>query len=104
MRIGGLGERYYSDEEAHDSGEEDYAGPEDEDAFLANLKERQKKKAIPAVNHDMIRYEPYRKNFYIEVNEIAKMTEDEVRDYRQNDLEGLYLHSLVSVILFNFRN
>ncbi len=41
-----------------------------------------KKKDILAVDHSTINYAPFRKNFYVETSEIAKMTDEEVRAYR----------------------
>lgn len=41
-----------------------------------------KKKDILAVDHATIKYQPFRKNFYVETSEIAKMTDEEVRAYR----------------------
>ena len=40
------------------------------------------------VDHSQMNYVPFRRNFYIEVPEIAKMTDDEVKDYRST-LDGI---------------
>lgn len=56
---------------------------------LLSLNRGKKKKIIPAVDHANIAYEPFRKDFYVEVQDIGKMTEEEVKNYRQNDLKGV---------------
>ncbi|XP_078509397.1 putative ATP-dependent RNA helicase DDX46 isoform X2 [Lissotriton helveticus] len=46
------------------------------------------RKLLDPVDHGKIEYEPYRKNFYVEVPELAKMTQEEVNTYRL-ELEGI---------------
>ncbi|KAL2094689.1 hypothetical protein ACEWY4_009408 [Coilia grayii] len=46
------------------------------------------RKVLEPVDHQKIQYEPYRKNFYVEVPELAKMTPEEVNVYRL-ELEGI---------------
>uniref|UniRef100_A0A665X4M2 Probable ATP-dependent RNA helicase DDX46 n=1 Tax=Echeneis naucrates TaxID=173247 RepID=A0A665X4M2_ECHNA len=46
------------------------------------------RKILEPVDHGKIQYEPYRKNFYVEVPELAKMTTEEVNILRL-DLEGI---------------
>ncbi|CAG5871361.1 unnamed protein product [Menidia menidia] len=46
------------------------------------------RKILEPVDHGKIQYEPYRKNFYVEVPELAKMTTDEVNAFRL-ELEGI---------------
>uniref|UniRef100_A0A3Q4MHP2 Probable ATP-dependent RNA helicase DDX46 n=1 Tax=Neolamprologus brichardi TaxID=32507 RepID=A0A3Q4MHP2_NEOBR len=46
------------------------------------------RKILEPVDHTKIQYEPYRKNFYVEVPELAKMTTEEVNAYRL-ELEGI---------------
>ncbi|XP_062261953.1 probable ATP-dependent RNA helicase DDX46 [Platichthys flesus] len=46
------------------------------------------RKVLEPVDHGKIEYEPYRKNFYVEVPELAKMTQEDVNTYRL-DLEGI---------------
>lgn len=48
------------------------------------------KKDLAKVDHSLIDYMPFRKNFYIEVPEIAKMTHEEVELYRE-ELEGIHV-------------
>ncbi|KAL4660015.1 putative ATP-dependent RNA helicase DDX46 isoform X2 [Arapaima gigas] len=46
------------------------------------------RKVLEPVDHQKIEYEPFRKNFYVEVPELAKMTQEEVNVYRL-ELEGI---------------
>lgn len=41
------------------------------------------KKTLPAVNHDLIEYKPFRKNLYVQVKEITNMKDHEVEDLRR---------------------
>ncbi|CAL1528686.1 unnamed protein product [Lymnaea stagnalis] len=59
---------------------------EDLDSTMANLNKR--KKDLGAVDHEKIYYASFRKEFYVEVPEIAKMTPEEVEALR-NELEGI---------------
>jgi len=53
------------------------------DDFVSRQKRQAQKKELKPVNHDEVDYEPFRKNFYIEVPEISRMTEEEVEDFRR---------------------
>eukprot|EP00310_Coccolithus_braarudii_P018342 CAMPEP_0183344128 /NCGR_PEP_ID=MMETSP0164_2-20130417/9882_1 /TAXON_ID=221442 /ORGANISM="Coccolithus pelagicus ssp braarudi, Strain PLY182g" /LENGTH=767 /DNA_ID=CAMNT_0025515085 /DNA_START=48 /DNA_END=2349 /DNA_ORIENTATION=+ len=44
---------------------------------------RSRKKELPKVDHAVVSYAPFRKNFYIEVPEIKRMTDEEVEAYRK---------------------
>ncbi|XP_072120016.1 probable ATP-dependent RNA helicase DDX46 isoform X2 [Mobula birostris] len=46
------------------------------------------RKLLEPVDHGKIKYEPFRKNFYVEVPELAKMSAEEVNTYRL-ELEGI---------------
>ncbi|XP_058483839.1 probable ATP-dependent RNA helicase DDX46 [Solea solea] len=46
------------------------------------------RKVLEPVDHGKIQYEPYRKNFYVEVPELMRMTQEDVNAYRL-DLEGI---------------
>ncbi|XP_066501752.1 probable ATP-dependent RNA helicase DDX46 isoform X2 [Hoplias malabaricus] len=46
------------------------------------------RKILEPVDHQKIQYESYRKNFYVEVPELAKMSQEEVNEYRL-ELEGI---------------
>ena len=69
----------YSDEER---GDEELA------SALLSIARKNKKKDLPKVNHKAITYSPFRKNFYVEVPELAKMTQEEVTTLRQ-ELGGI---------------
>ncbi|VDP10221.1 unnamed protein product [Heligmosomoides polygyrus] len=47
-----------------------------------------KGRMLPATDHSKVYYRPFRKDFYVETPEIAKMTKEEVRAYRE-ELEGI---------------
>ncbi|ETN36424.1 uncharacterized protein HMPREF1541_08701 [Cyphellophora europaea CBS 101466] len=49
---------------------------------MAADKVKKKKKDIPAVNHDKVQYEPFRRSFYSEPIEMSDMTEEEVASLR----------------------
>ena len=63
----------YSDEEADDFG-----------TAISKLVAKNKKKELPVVDHSKIEYKPFRKNLYVEVPELAKMTEEDVKLYRES--------------------
>ncbi|XP_050948694.1 probable ATP-dependent RNA helicase DDX46 isoform X1 [Labeo rohita] len=46
------------------------------------------RKVLEPVDHQKIEYESFRKNFYVEVPELARMTTEEVNEYRL-ELEGI---------------
>ena len=50
--------------------------------FFEKQKKMAEKKDLKVVDHSQISYGPFRKAFYIEVNEIADMTEEQVAKYR----------------------
>ncbi|KAI0229607.1 putative ATP-dependent RNA helicase DDX46 [Lamellibrachia satsuma] len=67
----------------------EYSSEEEEenlDDTMARL--AKKKKDLIQVDHEKIYYRPFRKDFYIEVPEIARMTPEEVAAYRI-ELEGI---------------
>lgn len=55
---------------------------EDDDEFMKRVKKTKAEK-LSIVDHSKIDYKPFKKNFYIEVKEIAKMTPEEVAAYRK---------------------
>ncbi|KAM7262904.1 hypothetical protein ACFE04_000587 [Oxalis oulophora] len=67
-------------EEINHSGHED-----DDDEFIKRVKKTKVEK-LSLVDHSKIHYEAFRKNFYIQVKDISRMTLDEVTAYRK-DLE-----------------
>lgn len=66
------------------SSEEEQEDLKDTAANLAN----KQKKDLARIDHNNIIYLPFRKNFYVEVPEIAKMTHEEVEAYKE-ELEGI---------------
>ncbi|KAK8976615.1 hypothetical protein V6N11_057215 [Hibiscus sabdariffa] len=75
----------YGDIEVDEENLED----EDDDEFMKRVKKTKAEK-LSIVDHSKIDYKPFRKNFYIEVKEISRMTPEEVAAYRK-ELE-LKLH------------
>ncbi|ERM93966.1 hypothetical protein AMTRI_Chr05g69490 [Amborella trichopoda] len=55
---------------------------EDDDEFIKRVKKTKAEK-LSIVDHSKIQYPPFRKNFYIEVKEISRMTTEEVAAYRK---------------------
>ena len=55
---------------------------EDLNSAAANLANKQKKD-LAKIDHSGVEYLPFRKAFYVEVPEIARMTQEEVAQYRE---------------------
>ncbi|EOA33004.1 hypothetical protein CARUB_v10016334mg, partial [Capsella rubella] len=55
---------------------------EDDEEFMKRVKKTKAEK-LSLVDHSKIEYEPFRKNFYIEVKDISRMTQDVVNAYRK---------------------
>lgn len=66
------------------SSEEEQEDLKDTAANIAN----KQKKELAKIDHNEISYHTFRKNFYVEVPEIARMTHDEVDAYKE-ELEGI---------------
>lgn len=60
---------------------------EDLNATAAGIANKQKKE-LAKIDHSNVEYTPFRKNFYVEVPEIARMTPEEVEAYKE-ELEGI---------------
>lgn len=71
------------------SSEEEQEDLKDTAASIAN----KQKKELAKIDHSEIYYAPFRKNFYVEVPEIAKMTHQEIEAYRE-ELEGIRVKGL----------
>ncbi|KAF1840951.1 P-loop containing nucleoside triphosphate hydrolase protein [Cucurbitaria berberidis CBS 394.84] len=56
--------------------------------LLALRAAKKKKKEVPAVDHEKVEYEPFRKDFYTEPAEVTQMTPEEVADLR-HELDGI---------------
>ncbi|KAF5740989.1 hypothetical protein HS088_TW11G01071 [Tripterygium wilfordii] len=68
----------YGDLEKDENNLED----EDDDEFMKRVKKTKVEK-LSLVDHSKMDYKPFRRNFYIEVKELAKMTPEEVAVYRK---------------------
>ncbi|CAN8259843.1 unnamed protein product [Cochlearia groenlandica] len=62
--------------------DDDRSLDEDDEEFMKRVKKTKVEK-LSLVDHSRIEYEPFRKNFYIQVNDISRMTQEEVNDYRK---------------------
>lgn len=77
------------------SSEEEQEDLKDTAANIAN----KQKKDLARIDHNNIVYIPFRKNFYVEVPEIAKMTHEEVEAYR-TELEGIRVKGSLILLFF----
>ncbi|KAJ9072278.1 pre-mRNA processing RNA-helicase [Entomophthora muscae] len=75
-----------------DAEEEESEESEPED-ILALAYKKSKKKDIPVIDHGTAKYEPFRKNFYIEPSETQNMTEEEVELFRA-ELDGIKIRGV----------
>ncbi|RAL52440.1 hypothetical protein DM860_007297 [Cuscuta australis] len=62
--------------------DEDHLEDEDDEEFMKRVKKTKAEK-LSIVDHSKIDYPSFRKNFYIEVREISRMTSEEVANYRK---------------------
>ncbi|KAL1992343.1 hypothetical protein VTN49DRAFT_4375 [Thermomyces lanuginosus] len=60
----------------------------DDTEDLLTLANKKKKKDIPTVDHSKIDYEPFRKNFYTEPQDLAQMSDEELANLRL-ELDGI---------------
>jgi len=58
---------------------------EEENKYLEMLKKRKLSKELPEVDHTKIEYEPFERDFYIEAQEIKKMSEEELTKFREKE-------------------
>ncbi|KAL8478908.1 hypothetical protein ACS0TY_030702 [Phlomoides rotata] len=65
-----------------DENDEDPSEDEDDEEFMKRVKKTKVEK-LSIVDHSKIEYPPFRKNFYIEVKEISRMTPEEVAVHRK---------------------
>jgi len=75
------GELMENDQDAMEYSSEEEVEEETIESTYANFKTK-KKKDLQAVDHDKVYYSSFRKNFYVEVPELARMTPEEVEEYR----------------------
>ncbi|XP_062195472.1 DEAD-box ATP-dependent RNA helicase 42-like [Phragmites australis] len=71
-----------SDSDYNDADDEAGVEDEDDEEFMKRVKKTKAEK-LAIVDHSKIDYQPFRKNFYIEVKDITKMTSEEVVAYRK---------------------
>lgn len=64
------------------------ATEQDPDDILALAAKLKKKKEIPTINHAKVKYEPFRKSFYVEPFELQELNEKEVDELRL-ELDGI---------------
>ena len=74
-------ELMHNDQDAIEFSEEE-EGDDELASALMTIAKRTKKKELPAVDHKSLTYQPFRKHFYIEVPELARMTNKEVHALR----------------------
>ncbi|KAF5400783.1 DEAD box ATP-dependent RNA helicase [Paragonimus heterotremus] len=60
----------------------EYSSEAEEETLEDALAQLQKKDKLLPIDHSQIEYKPFRKNFYIEVPELAKMSKEDVKFYR----------------------
>lgn len=79
-----------SSSEDEEEDEEEVSDDEDDEAWASKVRAGKGSKGdrLGIVDHSTINYPPFRKNFYIEVNEVAKMSEQEVSEHRKQ-LNGI---------------
>ena len=82
------GELLHNNQDAMEYSEEEDNDTEELASALRSIAKKSKKKDLPIVDHRKVDYMPFRKEFYIEVPELAKMTKNEVEAYR-NELEKI---------------
>lgn len=75
------GELMQNDQDAIEYSDEE-EGDDELATALSSIAKKNKKKDLPVVDHKGITYQPFRKDFYIEVPELARMTAKEVNSYR----------------------
>lgn len=86
--VGKRGELLHNDQDAMEYSEEEEEGDEELVSALKTIAKKTKGKDLPKVDHTKVEYTPFRKDFYVEVPELAKMTKEEVAAYR-TELESI---------------
>ena len=76
------GELLHNNQDAMEYSEEEDNETEELASALRSIAKKSKKKDLPVVDHQKVEYLPFRKDFYVEVPELAKMTKAEVDAYR----------------------
>ena len=86
--VGPKGELLHNDQDAMEYSEEEEEGDDELVTALKSIAKKGKGKELPKVDHTSVEYPPFRKNFYVEVPELARMTKQEVASYR-TELESI---------------
>lgn len=76
------------------SSEDDTNATDDVQAMNSNLMSINKTKKLKTISKDDITYQPFEKKFYVEVSELAQMTNEEVEKLRE-DLEGIKVKGMI---------
>ena len=87
-KVGAKGELLHNDQDAMEYSEEEEDGDDELVTALKSIAKKGKGKELPKVDHKCVEYTPFRKDFYVEVPELAKMTKEQVAAYR-TELEGI---------------
>ena len=77
-----------ADSSSDDAGDASSASDDDEEWARKQNQRLSKAEKLGVTDHDAVEYAPFRKNFYIESYEIARMTSEEVKELR-GELEGI---------------
>ena len=76
------GELLQNDQDAIEYSDEEETTDAELASALSTILKKNKKKELPIVDHRKIEYQPFRKDFYKEVPDLARMTPEEVSTYR----------------------
>lgn len=72
-----------NDSSVFDEDDESYDNPENDADYFTRQDKKVQKKTLKPVDHAQIVYEPFRKNLYIESEEIGLMSEDDIEYFRK---------------------
>ena len=76
------GELMQNNQDAVEYSDEEH-GDDELTTALLSIAKKNKKKDLPKVDHKAITYDTFRKNFYVEVPELARMSQEEVTAVRE---------------------
>ena len=82
------GELLHNDQDAMEYSEEEDNADSELVSALQTIAKKNKGKDLPKVDHQKVEYAPFRKDFYKEVPELARMSKEEVAAYR-TELESI---------------
>ncbi|KAK9806771.1 hypothetical protein WJX72_002237 [[Myrmecia] bisecta] len=77
--------RYYDSDSSSGGDDSEVSEEEDDAEWAKNVTAGKLSKAdkLGAADHNLIEYQPFRRNFYIEVPDLARMTPEEVAEHRK---------------------